>query len=414
MTEKNFLAQILNFRPTSENAQPQAEQFFDAGERIKLVRDELELKSSQLVELTGMSSQREYERMENREIKSPLSLLRKMSELSGVNLEWLMHGKEDRYEISEVNLRNIQEDLEYCASLQPQEYFLILDKKSLHVGLIAQTGKYRYQVIETGVTLDFWTWVDTHWAISAFYHFLKALSDPWHDIDGIILPSQYDKKLFQGEIHYLAALRNADRFGGDLLYDLLDLDETRLSRQEFYARKYGGDWMHKVHQYFKEYLQLEKERKENRNLGKRIEKEKVSQTIIFQEPTQLPSYERIFVWMYPFTVVETSLIGQPQEINRTALQDITVTMSFELASMWDLFHPISSTNNQAEIDRVERDKQNIRKILFWYGKRAIENKLKAGTLQLKERLDLLITSPEIVDRLDVSRVPEPNGFKFEI
>ena len=74
----------------------------------------------------------------------------------------------------------------------------------LNVGLIVQTGKYRYQVMDTGVTLDFWNWIDSHWAIPAFYHFLKDLSDPWHDIDGVCLPTRYDKQLFNGEIHFLA------------------------------------------------------------------------------------------------------------------------------------------------------------------------------------------------------------------
>lgn len=229
------------------------EQFFDAGERLKMVRNELRLETSEFIELTGVASQREYEMIENRKNEAPVSLLEIISQVSGVNLEWLKHGKGHRFGIEAVYLSSIEKSLKYCADLKPQEYFLTLNKKSLHVGLIAQTRKYRYQVIETGVTLDFWNWVDSHWVISAFYNFLDKLSGPWHDIDGVVLPPQSDDRLFKGEIHFITALANAERYGGDLLYDLLDIDETRGGISS-YSTKYGGNWMPRVHAVFREYL----------------------------------------------------------------------------------------------------------------------------------------------------------------
>lgn len=239
-----------------DNVPLEREKFFDAGERIKRVRSELGLKTSQIMELIGFPSQREYEAIENREKEAPLSLLKTVSELSGVSLEWLKHEEGTRYEVEAVYFRPIEKDLEFCTSLKPKEYFLTLNKNSLHVGLVAQTDEFRYQVIETGVTLDFWNWVESHWAIPAFYHFLDELSGPWHDIDGVILPKNIDEKLFKGEIHFLTALANAERYGRDLLYDLLDVNESR-TRRTSYSVKYGGNWMPKVHDTFQEYLQAQ-------------------------------------------------------------------------------------------------------------------------------------------------------------
>ena len=128
------------------------------------------------------------------------------------------------------------------------------------MGLVAQLSKYRYQVLETEVTLDFWNWIDQYWAIPAFYHFLKELSDPWHDIVGISLPTRYDTQLYRGEIHFLTALRSQTREARDLVYDLLDLDHTRLNIYP-YAKTYGGNWMDRVHEEFRKYLDREAVRK---------------------------------------------------------------------------------------------------------------------------------------------------------
>jgi hypothetical protein len=226
---------------------------YDAGPRVKIVRDELGLKISQFVELLSLGSQREYKAMENGNKEVPLSLLNGISEISGVNIEWLKHEEHPRYTVEVIYLNPIEADLEYCASLHPEEYFLILDKKALHIGLVAQTSKYSYKVFDTGVKLDFWNWVDEHWAIPAFYNFLQKLSDSWHDIDGVVIPANIYKKLWEGEIHFLTALSHKDHRGGDLLYDILDIDETRTGLTSYYQR-YGGNWMHRVHEELKKHL----------------------------------------------------------------------------------------------------------------------------------------------------------------
>jgi hypothetical protein len=191
--------------------------------------------------------------MENRAKEVPLSLLSKISDVSGIEVEWLKHGRGEKYKIEGIYLRPIEEDLNYCKSLNPKEYFLTLEPKSLHVGLVAQTGNYRYQVLETGISLDFWNWIDELWSIPAFYKFLKALSDPWHDIDGWILNPSDDKKLYNGDIHFLATARKHNK---SLLYDILDVDETS-GGVSSYSRRYGN-WMYKVHEEFKRYLGKEK------------------------------------------------------------------------------------------------------------------------------------------------------------
>lgn len=242
-------------RLSSNRVPREKEKYFDAGVRIKKVREELRLKTSQFAELLSVDSQREYEAIENGSEEAPLSLLSRISDVSGVNIEWLKHEKGLRYSVENIYLNPVEEDLKYCASLNPQEYFLTVDAKyPYHVGLIAQMGDYRYQAIATGITLDFGDWVEGHWAAPRFYEFLHRLSDPWHDIEGVVLPSKYEKMLYDGEIHFLTARWNANRYGGDLLYDILDVEETRLKPFLTYAKAYGGNWIHKAHVGYKKIL----------------------------------------------------------------------------------------------------------------------------------------------------------------
>jgi len=232
--------------------------FFDAGDRLRQVRNEINLKSSEFVEELGFSSEKKYLAIEKQDDEAPLSLLKKTQELTGISLEWLKHGKPPRYKIGAIYLHPVEAALQVCAKLKPQEYFFTLETKGLHVGIVAQTGKYRYQALETGINLNFWAWAEQpHWAVLAFYKFLKAWSESWHDIYGMIINPSDDKKLYKGEIHFLSIefQRNVN-----LVYDILDIDESRLMVSS-YSRVYGGNWMHKVHDTFKAYLKRDAENK---------------------------------------------------------------------------------------------------------------------------------------------------------
>ncbi len=259
--EKERLTKAIQLRinPT-QPLQVEKEKYFDAGERVKAVRNELGINTSQFVEVLDLPSQREYEAMENNEKEFPSSLLKKVSEVSGVRLEWLKHGKGSRYETDVVILTSIEDGLKQCVSLNPQEYYFTLDKKQLHAGIVVQVSEYRFQVLETGISLDFWNWIDSHWAIARFYHFLDELTNSWHDIRSVFLPTNIDRQLYDGEIHFLSALRNNNGLAVGFLYDLLDLGQHRLNPQSP-SKVYGISSLRKIQDYFKWYLNREQERK---------------------------------------------------------------------------------------------------------------------------------------------------------
>jgi transcriptional regulator with XRE-family HTH domain len=243
-----------------ENDSIEDERFFDAGDQVKTVRNELGLSTSEFAELLGVRSQTQYASMESRIVEFPLSVLRKVSEVSSVSLDWLKHASEPRYKVGRVYLNPVEDDLRNCASLNPQKYYLTIDKKQLHMGLVLQTAKYQFQVMETGVHLDFWNWVDELWAISAFYNLLIGISSQSkRTIMTVFLPTRFDKRLYEGNIHFLFSLNNSEMITPGFLYDLLDIDQHTNSPSP-HSKFYGINSFDRIQEYFKEYIERKKER----------------------------------------------------------------------------------------------------------------------------------------------------------
>lgn len=231
---------------------------FDAGGRLRQVRDEVRLKTSEFVELLGLQSEKQYKAMESQSEEVPLAVLKKVSEKIGTSIEWLKHGIEPRYEIEFLYLKTFEEVPQgFFSTHKPQDFILTLELKNLHVGLVARTGTFCFEIYETEISLKFWEWQDEHWAIPLFYKFLKALSDSRKDVYGVILTQQDDKKLYSGAVHFL---HTQGQYNMNILYDLIDLDETRLKARP-YSNMYSGDWMSRVHKEFKWYLERDEKRK---------------------------------------------------------------------------------------------------------------------------------------------------------
>lgn len=99
-------------------------------------------------------------------------------------------------------------------------------------------------------------------------------------------------------------------------------------------------------------------------------------------------------------VVDSSFVGEPEESAYATKHKIKVGITYELLVNWKL-------DNAGEDDLV--------KVLFHYARRYVEEKIKDGTLVDYEEL-LLSTKehPEGYCPLEISRVPEPVGFIFQI
>jgi hypothetical protein len=247
VTNSNLIAGENNNVSSSKTE----EVFFDAGNRMRQVREEINLKSSEFIEVLGLSSERKYIAMEEQKDEIPLSLLEKINTLTGISLEWLKHGNSQRYNVEFIHPNDMNKGVDYFEKMNPQEYFLTLESKSLHVGFAIKTEGFCYQVFETQISLDFWGWLDDHWVIPIFYNFLKDLRNHQNSIGGVILDKKYDKDLYGGNVHFLGL----DGSQADLfLLHLLDIEE-KIYDANFYSRIYNGNWINKVHSSFKAHLE---------------------------------------------------------------------------------------------------------------------------------------------------------------
>ena len=72
--------------------------------------------------------------------------------------------------------------------------------------------------------------------------------------------------------------------------------------------------------------------------------------LTFGLPSVYPSYDRTVNWQFPFSMVDSSLIGAPDEMSETTPHIVTVTATLELVHTWG-FYRLDGLDEQAEIDQ---------------------------------------------------------------
>ena len=115
----------------------------------------------------------------------------------------------------------------------------------------------------------------------------------------------------------------------------------------------------------------------------------MDKTIFFEPTRRVPLRGDYIEYVFPFRLVDTELVGSPDEISRSSHHEITVVVSGSLASCWNL-----------------NDDQQHR-VMFEYGKRHIVQKIQDGTLRKSEELDLYTRNVELPCPFDPERIENP-------
>lgn len=116
----------------------------------------------------------------------------------------------------------------------------------------------------------------------------------------------------------------------------------------------------------------------------------------FGNPNFIQSNRDATEYVFPFTVVDSSIIGAPEEKSETKEHHIIVSITGTLECCWGI------------------NQQDIKKVLFEYGKRHIIEKLKDGSLSDKEELWLSTGSHPTTCPFDPSRISEPDGSEIDV
>ena len=128
----------------------------------------------------------------------------------------------------------------------------------------------------------------------------------------------------------------------------------------------------------------------------------MEKTLTFQQPSWLPPHRLALECVFPFRMVDSSLVGKPEEKSRTSRHQIKVSASLSLIATWGF--PIAA--NQPTDYKID----DLVKVLFEYGSRYVVQKLETeNNIELDEELDLDTSKAELPCPYDPSRIQNPNG-----
>jgi len=122
----------------------------------------------------------------------------------------------------------------------------------------------------------------------------------------------------------------------------------------------------------------------------------MKQTIRFEEPNRIARFRPAIDIIFPYNVVNSNLIGAPEEKSSTQKFNLKVGISDSLVACWNL------------------RSDDLIKVLFEYGKRYVVQQLKDKTLTSEQELWLTTNNYPTVCPFDPSRISAPSGATIEV
>ena len=122
----------------------------------------------------------------------------------------------------------------------------------------------------------------------------------------------------------------------------------------------------------------------------------MNKTIFFETTRRYPTRGDFIEYIFTFRLVDTELIGSPEEMSRSSHHEITVVVSYSLSSSWNF------TDDQQH------------RVMFEYAKRHIIQKIRDGTLRKSEELDLYTYNVELPCPFDPDRIENPINAEINI
>jgi hypothetical protein len=101
-------------------------------------------------------------------------------------------------------------------------------------------------------------------------------------------------------------------------------------------------------------------------------------------------------FLFAFLMLDAGLVGAPEQAQQTTEHRLIVTVANNRLPAWHLTEP------------------ELVKVLFEIGRRAVVEKVKAGSLAREERVMVHTASHPKICPFDPSRIPEPDGAVFEV
>lgn len=171
-------ALTLSLNAAGDGLRPGQPLRFDCGERMKRLREDLALTTSQFIELIGYPSEKWYGRVEEGKTDIEEAFLVKASEATGASLAWLKHGSGRMFETKAMSTTG-GDAFRHIRELNPCELYLLIDESSYGFYAIAHVSPYKWINVCFGVSLDFHTWWGDERCIPEIREFVESCFDEW-------------------------------------------------------------------------------------------------------------------------------------------------------------------------------------------------------------------------------------------
>jgi transcriptional regulator with XRE-family HTH domain len=169
-------ALTLSLNAAGDGLRPGQPIRFDCGERIKRLREDLGLMTSEFIEVIGYPSEKWYRRVEEGQADIEEAFLIKASEATGVSLAWLKHGSGRMFEAK--NIRAFSGDaFRHIRELNPCELYLLINESTYGFHGIAYVKPHKWVNICFEVSLDFHTWWGDEHCIPEIREFVDSCFD---------------------------------------------------------------------------------------------------------------------------------------------------------------------------------------------------------------------------------------------
>lgn len=122
----------------------------------------------------------------------------------------------------------------------------------------------------------------------------------------------------------------------------------------------------------------------------------MGKVITFDSPHEVQSLRDAIEFSYPFLLVDSSLIGKPEELSQSTKHELKVGVSGTLAACWNF------------------PRHLLERVLFEYGTRYLRQKLLDGALSDTEELFLHTGNAETPCPYDPQRIGVVQGARLEI
>lgn len=218
------------FIPSSVNEALTSERFYLCGNRVKELREERNLLSSQFIEVIDYYSELSWNEIETEKKECALSTVKCVSEITGASLSWIKHGVGSKYTSDFLPYYSIYESVEMIKAQSPMKLYFCINTETFDFMIVAMTSEYKWKVFHLHYRLDFWNWFDDHHKMPEVYDHFTTIYNKFNklscSVSGRLYKDDEFKMLSADNVFLGDLIKKLPKRGEYWADDIRDLDHS--------------------------------------------------------------------------------------------------------------------------------------------------------------------------------------------